>query len=556
MRPTGVTYGIQGAVQYIRRHAPCCFRSVDIHDLVHARIAIDATLLTQRLFYRASTDPARHITGFRDVIQALHRVPCHPIMVFDHPNARLPQKAREHARRRAAHNLTLQRHTWESARHARLEALAACVDAHESLTHEEKAQLSERLRQWQRCDLRGAQTYAPLAEEQIESLLQYTFDLKAQFEDDAYASFGDDKYEIVDEPEIADDFDSVAVSTFDQLAHAIHVIRQEHAQLPRPHETLSQKSLSLAEEHVYASLERGALDADACLISHDTTQWQSVRHELERAVRRLEWEDGRWTSDTKGPSIRVRDIIAYLRAWSARLMRIYQRSSRLVSKQAYVDVMELCRHLHVPVIVSGDGTQEGGPLHEAEALASALVRDGYADMVASEDSDVLLYQVPLLRGLSNMSLELVDTLRVYPHMFPQASSPFDAFLEFALLCGTDFNRTVPGIAATTACRSIAQYGTVEAVLRMSEPRFAPPDQLEMDAYLAELEGARSIFLHPPRIEPAMAKDAGLPPRFELPACDQEPPWATFLHTHACLSPPPLPPDPKVLRHFLRDHRVS
>ena len=64
-------------------------------------------------------------------------------------------------------------------------------------------------------------------------------------------------------------------------------------------------------------------------------------------------------------------------------MRIYQRSSRLVPKQAYVDVMELCRHLHVPVLVSGDGTKEGGPLHEAEALASALVRDGYADAKAN-----------------------------------------------------------------------------------------------------------------------------------------------------------------------------
>lgn len=553
MRPTGVACGIQGAVQYIRRHAPGCFQSIDLRDLVHARIAIDATLLTQRLFYRASPDPARHVTGCREVIQALLRVPCHPIMVFDHPNARLPQKAREHARRRAAHHLALQRHSWESARHARLEALAACADAHATLPDGEKAQLSERLRQWQRCDLHGAQTYAPLAEDQRESLLQHTFDPAAQFEDDAYASFRDDEYELVNEPEVADDFEPVAVSTLDQLAHAIHALRQEYAQLPRPRETLSQRSLSCAEEHVYASLESGALGADACLVSHDPTQWQTIRRELERAVQRLECADGRCTSDPQGPSLRVRDIIAYLCAWSARLMRIYQRSSRLVSKQAYVDVMELCRHLHVPVLVSGDGTKEGGPLHEAEALASALVRDGYADMVASEDSDVLLYQVPLLRGLSNLSLELVDTLRVYPHMFPHAASPFDAFLEFALLCGTDFNRTVPGIAATTACRSIAQYGTVEAVLRMSEPRYAPPDQLEMDAYLAELEEARRLFLHPPRIERAMAEEAGLRPKSALPSCEPEPLWATFLHTHAGLSP--TSHDPQRRSASLRGHGV-
>ena len=58
----------------------------------------------------------------------------------------------------------------------------------------------------------------------------------------------------------------------------------------------------------------------------------------------------------------------------------------------------------------------------------------------------------------------------------------------------------------------------------------------MDAYLAELEEARRLFLHPPRIERAMAEEAGLRPKSALPSCEPEPLWATFLHTHAGLSP--------------------
>ena len=35
---------------------------------------------------------------------------------------------------------------------------------------------------------------------------------------------------------------------------------------------------------------------------------------------------------------------------------------------------------------------------------------------------------------------------------------------------------------------------------------------------------------------ALAEEAGLRLKSALPSCEPEPPWATFLHTHACLSP--------------------
>ncbi len=56
--------------------------------------------------------------------------------------------------------------------------------------------------------------------------------------------------------------------------------------------------------------------------------------------------------------------------------------------------------MQTAVFWTGDGTRTGGGrIHEAEAYAASLVRAGFADLVASEDSDVLLYDAPLLRGL-------------------------------------------------------------------------------------------------------------------------------------------------------------
>ena len=70
---------------------------------------------------------------FIRVIEALREARAAPIVVFDHPHARLALKAREHERRRAAHALVVHRHGIEHARFARLKKLVACIDAYVAL---------------------------------------------------------------------------------------------------------------------------------------------------------------------------------------------------------------------------------------------------------------------------------------------------------------------------------------------------------------------------------------------------------------------------------------
>lgn len=120
--------------------------------------------------------------------------------------------------------------------------------------------------------------------------------------------------------------------------------------------------------------------------------------------------------------------------------------------------------------------------YEAEGVCSALYRLGMADYVVSEDTDVAVYGAPLLRKLSVVqrqvtsneesnvddAVEDVDNFPDAEDIFASAADPdqprrsqdmmnvLDAetlrtelgldreqFVDFALLCGTDFTERIP-----------------------------------------------------------------------------------------------------------------
>ncbi|KAG8681610.1 hypothetical protein FRC09_017361 [Ceratobasidium sp. 395] len=133
------------------------------------------------------------------------------------------------------------------------------------------------------------------------------------------------------------------------------------------------------------------------------------------------------------------------------------------------------------------------PMHyEAEALASSLVISGLADLVGSEDSDVLMYNAPLLRHMTNKKVPL----QIIP---PSTETSLDlsrsAFVDAAILMGTDFVRRVKQIGPNTAYRLMHKHGSIERMLE-EEPKFRPPDVAD---YLEQVRVARLIFssLPPP-----------------------------------------------------------
>ncbi|KAF8610336.1 PIN domain-like protein [Ceratobasidium sp. AG-I] len=123
---------------------------------------------------------------------------------------------------------------------------------------------------------------------------------------------------------------------------------------------------------------------------------------------------------------------------------------------------------------------------EAEALASSLVLNGLADFVGSEDTDVLMYNAPLLRNLTDRKVPLQI---IPPSTEVSLGLTRSAFVDTAILMGTDFVRKLEGIGPMTAIRLMHKHGSIERMLE-EEPKFRPADVAE---YIDEVKVARSIF---------------------------------------------------------------
>ncbi|CAE6493695.1 unnamed protein product [Rhizoctonia solani] len=124
--------------------------------------------------------------------------------------------------------------------------------------------------------------------------------------------------------------------------------------------------------------------------------------------------------------------------------------------------------------------------YEAEALACSLVLNGLADFVGSEDTDVLMYNAPLLRNMTNRKVPLQ---LIPPSVETNLGLSRAAFVDAAILMGTDFVRRLGGIGPTTAWRLMDKYGSIEVMLEQ-EPKFRPSDITE---YLEQVKVARIIF---------------------------------------------------------------
>lgn len=460
-----------------------------------------------------------------------------PIFVFDHLHERLPQKARENARRRAAHHLASVRYMHEQRRVERLQTLCEHMATFQQLSTEDQAHTCALLRQ----HIYSAYAASPpplvasddmdIAEDLAQQHMALTDTQDAHIlqlfpqpmpADDAYDPFSHDLYVAVDGPPAAAALpwavsdhacgDPPTVwelelpmppATPQALARALHAqhVALRAAQRSGVQETLAQGRTTDAEACLYEMLGRGHVQEQGHLIC-DAQRWNALCQDLRKYA-------SPFPPVSEDEALDVYAAAMHLLAISTHLVDIYRRGSRLVPQQAYIECMQLCRDMHAPVLVAGDDT----PIHEAEALASALVREGYADIVASEDTDVLLYEVPMLRGLSNMSLELVDPLAIQAALFPHI--PLDqrahSLIQFALLCGTDYNRTIPGIAVKNGHRLVNLYHTIQCFLEQWAHRLPPPDNLSVDAYLAELEAAAQVFTSPPPVR-GIAENVGLQAR--------------------------------------------
>ncbi|PCH35225.1 PIN domain-like protein [Wolfiporia cocos MD-104 SS10] len=181
---------------------------------------------------------------------------------------------------------------------------------------------------------------------------------------------------------------------------------------------------------------------------------------------------------------------------SSSMAESYNRRNDLPTTETYAQSKEFLRAMGIPVI------EVQGP-YEAEALASSLVLNGYADYVASEDTDVLVYEAPLIRNITAR-----EPLLMISGTDVRAGLQLDRanFVDFALLLGTDFSQRIKGIGPRRALDFMRTYGSIERILEC-ETRYPPPDPPH--SYLAQINLAREVFstLPPvPKVEQLQTKE--------------------------------------------------
>jgi len=110
--------------------------------------------------------------------------------------------------------------------------------------------------------------------------------------------------------------------------------------------------------------------------------------------------------------------------------------------------------------------------------------------------DVLVYEAPMLRNLANH----FEPLTLISGNATRQCLKLDrnAFIDFALLLGTDFSERIKNVGPRRAHAFLQKYGCIEDIIA-SEPDYPPT--LPKETYLAQVQIARVIFKTLPAINP-------------------------------------------------------
>ncbi|KAJ4490164.1 PIN domain-like protein [Lentinula aciculospora] len=159
----------------------------------------------------------------------------------------------------------------------------------------------------------------------------------------------------------------------------------------------------------------------------------------------------------------------------------YRISAHHPTSQTYAESKEILKAMGVPCVDCD------GPF-EAEALASSLVLNGYADYVASEDTDVIIYEAPLIRNITSRQQPLLVISGA--ELRSMLNLTRSMFVDFALLLGTDFSQRIRQVGPMRALDFIRAHGSIEKVIEV-ETRYKP--KMSTQDYLRQVDMARKVF---------------------------------------------------------------
>ena len=121
------------------------------------------------------------------------------------------------------------------------------------------------------------------------------------------------------------------------------------------------------------------------------------------------------------------------------------------SKDDIIDLKKMLELFGVPYI------QAPG---EAEALGAYLSSVGKIKAVLTEDTDVLAYGTSIYISNLNSSTGYCDGIYL-SEVLESFEFSQEEFLDFCIMCGTDYNDNIPGYAAGNVFKFITKYKCIE-----------------------------------------------------------------------------------------------
>ena len=124
-----------------------------------------------------------------------------------------------------------------------------------------------------------------------------------------------------------------------------------------------------------------------------------------------------------------------------------------ISQQDYALTKSLFDILDIPYFNS---------VLEAETMCTDLCLQGKVDSILTEDTDVLAYGAP--EFLSKLNVSDGTCIRVkYPDLLQRIGLESDSFLDFCIMCGTDYNKNINLIGPVKALKLLSMYKDIENI---------------------------------------------------------------------------------------------
>lgn len=146
---------------------------------------------------------------------------------------------------------------------------------------------------------------------------------------------------------------------------------------------------------------------------------------------------------------------------SALISKIVEEEKRLersVKPEYYVELRQLFLDNNISFIEAN---------YEGEQAASWLVKNGFGDMVVSDDYDCLLCGSPVFFQ-HFQSTKLTPRVIYLEHLLRYLEFTFDQFVDYCTLLGTDFKGHLKNIGVKRAETIIRKYGSLDAFIKSPE----------------------------------------------------------------------------------------